>query len=190
MKINKAVVTLRGISPYSQSRFHESPKLEKELPDAYEERTWRDKLWVNEQGIVFIPQMAFKNNITEAAAFKSQQIPGKGKSTYKKHFEAGIIVLEPGLLDLQKDNVNKETYFVPADGIRGSGKRVKKTFPVIPEGWETEVVYMVLDPIITENVFRGHLEEAGMFIGLGRFRPSKNGFYGRFEITKFRWMPA
>ena len=34
---------------------------------------------------------------------------------------------------------------------------------------------------------RGHLKEAGQFIGLGRFRPRKNGYYGRFEIVSIAW---
>ena len=37
---------------------------------------------------------------------------------------------------------------------------------------------------ITLSVFRKHLEEAGKFIGIGRFRPRNNGFYGRFEVKE------
>jgi hypothetical protein len=187
MNVRRAIARLRGISPYSQSRYHETEKLDKELADAYELRTWMEKLWVDKDGIVFIPQMAFKNCVTEAAAFKGLQIPGKGKSTYRKHFESGFIVLEPSSLGIKKQDVPKETYFVPADGVRGSGKRVRKHFPVISEGWEANVVFNVLDPIITQDVFKEHLAEAGMFIGIGRFRPSHNGFYGRFEIMKWKW---
>jgi hypothetical protein len=31
------------------------------------------------------------------------------------------------------------------------------------------------------------LEEAGKFIGLGRFRPQNGGFYGRFAVAKVVW---
>lgn len=39
--------------------------------------------------------MAFRNCLAEAAKFLSIQIPGKGKSTYTKHFEAGLIIPAP-----------------------------------------------------------------------------------------------
>lgn len=48
---------LKSISPYSQGRHYDDPKLEKELPDAYEQRTWRGRMHV-ENGRVFIPPMA------------------------------------------------------------------------------------------------------------------------------------
>ena len=79
-----------------------------------------------------------------------------------------------------------ETYFVPADGRRGSGKRVTKHFPVIQK-WAGDVMFYVLDETITEDVFREHLEEAGRFIGIGRFRPRNNGFYGRFTVKSVKW---
>jgi hypothetical protein len=35
-------------------------------------------------------------------------------------------------------------------------------------------------------VFEHHLHEAGKFIGIGRFRPRNNGFYGRFDVLGVR----
>ena len=35
---------LVGLSPYSQSRFHDTPKKEKESADDHESRTWRERL--------------------------------------------------------------------------------------------------------------------------------------------------
>jgi hypothetical protein len=37
--MHTATVGLKSFSPYSQGRPHATPMLEKELPDAYEERT-------------------------------------------------------------------------------------------------------------------------------------------------------
>ena len=36
-------VTFSSVSPYSQSRQHDTPKLEKETWDKFEQRTWREK---------------------------------------------------------------------------------------------------------------------------------------------------
>lgn len=181
-----ATVHLKSISPYSQSRHYDVPKLDKENAKDFERRTWKNRLHVNAEGYVVIPPMAFKNCISEAAKYLSMQIPGKGKATYTKHVEAGILVLEPLVLKIKQDDVPGEWFFVPSDGIRGSGKRVDKCFPVIT-GWEGTTDFVILDETITEDVFTHILSEAGKFIGIGRFRPRNNGFYGRFSVDKVDW---
>lgn len=184
--MKKAVVKLSSSAPYSQSRFHDTPKLPKELSKDHEERTWKNRLHINEDGNVIIPPTCFKNCLSEAAKFLSIQIPGKGKSTYTKHFEAGVLVVQPSDLKIKAEKVTGEWFFVPADGKRGSGKRVMKCFPCIPK-WDTTVEFLILDETITEDVFVQHLEQAGQFIGVGRFRPRNNGFYGRFKIDSIKW---
>jgi len=179
-------VTITGVSPYSQSKHYDVPKLEKESSGDYEARTWRERLHTDENGNVFIPPMSFKNCLSDAAKFLSISIPGKGKSTYTKHFEAGVLVVDAMVLPVKKDGVPGEWLFVPSDGIRGSGKRVNKCFPIIHQ-WGGVVTFHILDETITESVFHKVLEEAGRFIGIGRFRPRNNGFYGRFKVDKLEW---
>lgn len=186
--MKRVLVTLASASPYSQGRHHDTEKLPKERPDAYEKRTYRNKLHVDPKtGHVLIPQMAFKNCLSEAAKFLSIQIPGKNKATFTKHFEAGVLCLTPMKLNIKAQDVPAEELFVPSDGKRGGGKRVMKIFPTIQE-WEGQIEFHILDETITEEVFLKHLEEAGKFIGIGRFRPRNNGFYGRFEIKSAKWL--
>jgi hypothetical protein len=182
IKMKECIVSLQSVSPYSQSRFHNIDKLEKEGPDDYEKRTWKHRLHVNNDGFVFIPPMAFKNCLSECAKYLSVQIQGKGKSTYTKHFEAGVLVMEPLVLPIKDDDVKGEWLHVPSDGRRGGTKRVLKCFPYIPE-WSGDVSFYIFDETITEEIFRYHLDQAGKFIGIGRFRPRNNGFYGRFQIV-------
>lgn len=181
-----ATVTLKSISPYSQSRYHGTEKQDKEIARDYEKRTWRERQHADENGQVFIPPMAFKNCLSEAAKFLSIQIPGKGKATYTKHFEAGVLVTDALTLPDRKDEVEGEWLFVPSDGKRGGGSRVEKCFPVI-RNWSGDVTFYVLDETITPEVFEDHLRQAGQFIGIGRFRPRNNGFYGRFDVEKVAW---
>lgn len=182
----KAVAHLESVSPYSPSRMHDTPKLEKERPDDYEKRTWREKAHVNDKGFIFMPPMGFKLSLAECAKFISEQIPGKGKATWTKHFEAGVLCMEPLELSTRKDEVKGEWFNMNADGKRGSGTRVRRCFPVIPE-WKGAVNFYVLDETITETVFERHISEAGKFIGVGRFRPRNGGFYGRFKLTDLEW---
>ena len=173
--------TLKSVSPYSQSRFHNTEKLEKESHNDHEIRTWRNKMHVTDDGHVFIPPMVFKNCLSESAKYLNIKIPGKGNATYTKHFEAGILVMEPVILSILAEDVKGEWLHVPSDGRRGGTKRVMKCFPLIPS-WTGDVTFYVVDETITEDVFRYVLEQAGKFIGIGRFRVRNNGYYGRFSV--------
>jgi len=182
-----ATAKIRGTSPYSQSKVITSPKMPKETHDDHEQRTWRERIHVTDDGFVFIPPTAFKNSLSEAAKYLSKSVAGKGKSTYTKHLEAGVMCLDPVVLPLVASEVNGERLHVPSDGKRGGTKRVWKTFPYIPSGWEANVTFQILDPLITRDVFQEHLVECGNYIGIGRFRPRNNGYYGRFVVTDLKW---
>lgn len=183
-----ATAHIRGTknSPYSQSKYINEPKKPKETARDHEDRCWRQRLHVNEDGNVFISPMSFKNCLSEAAKYLSIPVPGKGKNNYTKHFEAGVLVVEPLVLPLKADDVPGEWLFVPSDGTRGGGKRVEKCFPIIRE-WGGTVQFLIYDETITESVFTRVLSEAGKFIGVGRFRPRNNGYYGRFDVTSINW---
>lgn len=184
--MRKVLATITGTSPISFSAPIQSSRNTGESHDAFEERTWRERLHVDRNGVVFIPPTAVKNCLAEVAKYLSESVPGKGKSTYTKHFEAGVLITDPIPLGVKRDEVAGEKLFVPADGRRGSGKRVWKTFPTLPT-WTGEIIIYLLDPILVDKPakVREYLEHAGKFIGLGRFRPRNNGYYGRFEVTKF-----
>jgi hypothetical protein len=179
--MKQAIATLKSVTPYSQSKYITASKMEKESAHDHEKRCWRERMHVNEDGFVFIPPMAFKNSVTEAAKYLSIKIPGKNMQLYTKHFEAGVMVMEPLVLDVQAKDVKGEELFVPSNGQRGGKKRVPKIFPLIPK-WEGVVSYYIFDDTITESVFRYVLQQSGKFIGLGRFRPRNWGYYGRFEV--------
>lgn len=184
-----ATAKLRSVSPYSQSRHvsaDEFPLFDKESKADYEKRSWRERCHVNADGNLYIPPMAFKNCVAEAAKYLSIQIPGKGKATYTKHVESGVLVVDPLPLPISKADVEGEWLFLPSDGIRGSGKRVDKCYPVIRQ-WAGDVTFLIFDDTVTKDVFEHILKEAGKFIGIGRFRPRNNGFYGRFDVESVRW---
>jgi hypothetical protein len=185
--------SLKSISPYSQSKNYEvEPKQGESMDDRYR-RTWRNHMHFNEAGMIFIPPTAFKVCLSEAAKYLSLPIPGKGKATYTKNFEAGVLVAKPVLLGLNKDNIEYERLYLPSDGRRGGSKRVWKYYPMI-QSWHGDVEFIIVDETVlqksrtdeTKTVFEIVLIGAGSFIGIGRFRPRNNGYYGRFEVGKIR----
>jgi hypothetical protein len=150
--------TIRGSSPYSQSK----PQLEDHLPgeshDDYRDRTWRAHLHVDKNGMVIIPPDAIKNCVAEAAKFMSINVPGKARSTYTKHVEAGVACIQPVALGIAAKDVQAETLFLPADGRRGGKTRVWKKYPVIPE-WQGLAELVVLD----ETCCKARARRAALF---------------------------
>lgn len=190
MKIAKA--TLESITPYSQSRNIdpiEVPKLSKETPDAYEQRTWRHRMHVDADGCVVIPPTVFANAIKEAARRLQIQVPGRGKTLYTKYFEAGVMVTDGLTLPVKAVDVPCDRLHVSAKGIPGSkgGTRVYRNFPRIDK-WSGVVTFFVFDDMITESVFKQVLGSAGNLVGIGRFRPENRGFYGRFRVASVEWI--
>lgn len=177
-------VTISGQAPYSASRAHCDEKLPKETAEAYEDRTWRSKAHV-ENGTVVIPPMAFKMGLDRAAKMLGRQIPGKGKSTYTKFFESGVIVTEPVPI-APEDAIKKERIHANADGVRGSGKRVWRNFPRVDD-WQGTVTFHVIADEITKDIFEEAVRYAGIAVGVGRFRPERGGYFGRFTVDNFSW---
>ena len=179
-------ITVEGVAPLGFSRHYEVEKKPKEGADAYENRTWRNKLHVDKEGQAVIPATMWKNMLRDIGAFLNEKIPGKGQQTYKKHFLSGVLVIEPSPLGIAAQAVQSVKLFVPSNGIAGSGKRVWKYFPTIPQ-WKAVVVVHILDNTLTPPVFEKHFEEAGRYIGIGFYRPARGGTNGRFEVKKFEW---
>jgi hypothetical protein len=182
--MRSCTVHIQGTAPYSASRAHLAEKLPKETADAYEERTWRQKAHV-ENGFVVIPPMAFKIGLDRAVKMLGRQIPGKGKATYTKFFESGVIVTAPVPI-APEEAIKPERIHANADGVRGSGKRVWRTFPKIEE-WSGSVTFHVIADEITKDVFEEAVRYAGIAVGVGRFRPERGGFFGRFQVTGLDW---
>jgi len=189
--MNIATAHLKSTAPYSQSKQHWTPKIleGKETHDAHEKRTWREKMHVTEDGYLFIPPIQFKWCIEEAASHLSMKVPETAGSKFTKHFKRGILVTDGIILPIKKEDVVPEWRSMNPQGIRGGRKRVPKALPTI-YSWEGDVTFYVADDVITEPVFRKHLECAGMFIGIGTHRPGNGGYKGRFEVVSVDWQLA
>lgn len=191
----KAIVNLKGLSPYSQSRpILDIEKKPKESANDFEKRTWREHTHVNGNNEVIIPPMALKLSLQEAATRSENKVPGKPRGTWTKYFKAGVLVIDENIVISQddkpyrKEDVLQEKCFMPSSGSNSGGRRVEKSFPVIPAGWTAKAEYLIIDHTITKDVFEEVVKISGQLIGIGRFRPTNGGLYGRFaaEVESYQ----
>lgn len=183
------MATIEGVSDYIQSRKLTEVKKEKESYDDFEKRIWREKCNYNPETLeVFIPPMALKQCVDEACKRLAIRIPGRGTSTYAKHFEGGVLVMDGPGLGVKRDAVDGTSIWCSPEGKKGryAKKRVSRTFPTIRK-WRAEVSFWIFDDIIPKDVFERVVREAGAFVGIGSFRPENGGYCGRFQVSKCRW---
>lgn len=182
-----ATVTLKGASPYSQSKYIDTeafPKNGKETPDAYEKRSWDKRIHLDSQGIPFMPAMSLKKCIEGAASY-SGKIPGQGQATYTKPTKSGLLItdnieLRVGDRPARFEDWEGEWLFLDAQGKNGD-KRVKRRMPRL-SNWSAIAKIYVLNEVFSDEILEKILIDAGRFVGVGRFRPEKGGFYGRFTV--------
>lgn len=183
---------LKGISPLSFSRVLQSVKPKGETDEAFADRTWREHIHTDSKGAVVIPPNMLKACIADCAKYFSEKIKGKGNNTWSKHFEAGIMIVDPmplmcGGKPILVDAVKSERLFLNADGKKGGGTRVWRIYPYVTD-WECAGQLFVFDPVFDGQTgkIQEYMEHAGQFIGMGRWRPRKGGMYGRFNVTSFK----
>lgn len=186
MSLTMAHVPLKSMSSYSQSKYHSTPFLEGESAGDHERRTWRERgHWkLNAQGEeeMVIPFMQIHKALIGAAQYSGQKIKGQGAKTWTQKFESGIMMTEDIPVGVLKKDVKYIALMCDAQGQKGKkGSRVERLFPIIPE-WKGVVEIIVLDPIITKDIMRRMMNEAGLFRGLGRWGPRVGGANGRFTV--------
>lgn len=176
---------LRSMAPYHQSRYHEEPELAGESKGDYDRRTWQNKMHVK-NGSVHIPARAFHEALVDGAVYSKRKIPEQGKATWTQKFRSGITILDDIDLNINSKLVGYVDIWAHADGKRGSGSRVMRRIPKI-DFWEARFDIHILDPIITQVIFTEMLEIAGLYIGIGQYRPQNSGNAGRFEVVEIGW---
>lgn len=185
---------LIGMTPLGYSAFIRSKRGLDEPHDAFEERTWKERLHSNGDGVAIIPPMNLKNCMRDVAQHLGERVKGKGMATYSKHFKSGIMVTDNMTVcdrnwkPVPVDAVEKFSHMVPSDGKTGGGKRVLKHFPMIRE-WQTRCEFFVIDPVIiaVPAKVEAYLRHAGKFIGIGFFRPARSGNWGMWDVKKFEY---
>ena len=177
-------VTIEGISPLLHARHptpDEAEKIQKrssrggkKVKTVTDEEQYEMHSYVNKKGEFIQP-----GEMIEAALVKAgTNWKMDGKKTYKDAFKAGMFVSPVEIVhEIQK--------FHP-DGRWGknpsTGGAIWVVRPRIDIGWRLSfTIHVSLDEKIHDSTLKDALEYAGMYVGIGAWRPK----FGRFEVKKF-----
>jgi hypothetical protein len=176
-----ATIQVEGLTPYSQSKALQSEKRREESHDDFDARIWKEHQHFDEKGQPIIPAVSILQGIAAAASYlgKGGELKKKGQSTWAQNFVCGLAMAKhPALV---ASDVRPERVYCHADGKRGSGSRVWRTFPIF-DAWSATLVLHILDDTIPADVFERVISAFGLFIGIGRYRPQNGGYLGRFTV--------
>lgn len=180
--------TIKGTSPLLMNRFTEEAELSvssttkkatkasKGTPREQAEK----KAYVDEQGVLFVPGMNVFACIIQGGQFIKI---GRAKATNAKSSiipAAMILEEERCTLGTKEFEVDTRSVVIPATGGRIMAHR-----PRLDE-WQCSFTIDLFDPdILSASDVRQIIDDAGKKIGLGDFRPSRKGPFGRFVVTSW-----
>lgn len=207
LKVPEMRAVLQGSGCYSPARAFTSEKDKKEDHNEFDLAHWRERAHTDASGNLVMPTSAFHLGLLAMARQSGEKIVGRGNKTYQDAFATGIVVSaapgwesedgyvllrDAGGKPIHVDRVACDARMVPSDGVpsflaKAGSKRVLRRFPIVGPGWNVGLVIAVLSQSITRDVLSRHLRDAGLVIGVGRWRPQSRGNYGRFAVTKAEW---
>jgi hypothetical protein len=189
LHLRECIISLKSRSTYSPSKQVDRAELGHpgEKPEAFDLRTWKMKAHTNADGMVVIPCMAFKKALTAAASLTQRKIAGKGNQTWAKQVRTGALPTGDLVTNVKIDDVRGEIFQCSATGdASGNGPRVPRKFPMV-DAWEGDIRFVLTNAGIEKDIFEEYFNEAGLYIGVGRFRPENGGVNGLFDVVKFEW---
>ena len=178
-------VTIRGITPLSQSKYLAVELAPGESHNDHDKRRWAEKMHTNADGRVVIPAMAILQAVQVAAGADDEKVSGRGNRKWGTLFKGGVAIYDDVVTDVDASTVQPQTFLVDAQGKKGdaSSSRVPRTFPMIAPGWTASFQLEILDDSIPIDRDKHALATAGARVGVGRFRPAKGGINGRFAVV-------
>lgn len=185
MKTYKVKIT--GVTPYMQHRMDDK-KLEEweksrsliiEREGVNKEDAVRAEFhcYRNIEGKCYLPSDHLRGAMILAGAFVKAKVGNTTKSM--KNIVAAMFFVNP-------DEIILPDYDV-IDKRSAVNRNIKaRVITIRPKwtNWSVEFNLMVDNGTITPETVKSILEYAGRYVGIGSFRPTNNGQFGRFEVER------
>jgi len=149
---------------------HERPEISHDDTVRAEYRCYR-----NPDGKCYIPADQLRCSFINAGAYIKSKVGGRGKSM--KQLVAAMFTITPEQIIIPDYDVIDKRSTVN----RNVKARIITIRPKWTE-WEPEFTLLVAEKSITTDMVRNVIEYAGNYVGIGSYRPTNNGMFGRFEL--------
>lgn len=129
----------------------------------------------NGNGKCYIPADQIRGALIGAGTYMKAKVGGRSKS---------MKVIVAAAFEPTPDHIEMPD-FDAIDKRSAVNKNVKARVMVIRPKWTTwsaEFVLNVHEDTITKETVQQLLTYAGAYVGIGSFRPTNNGMFGRFEV--------
>lgn len=178
-------VKIKGITPYMQDRMDDT-KLEVweknrkhiiERPDVSHEDAVRAEYacYRNPEGRCFIPAEQLRMAFVNGGTFLKSKVGVRTKSM--KSIIAAMFMVQPDEVIIPDyDTIDKRS--AVNKNIKG---RIIKVRPKWTK-WEAEFSLQIGENTITKETIAELITTTGNYVGIGSYRPTNNGYFGRFEL--------
>ena len=182
--MKKFKVKLAGKTPYMQHRMDDAKlevweknrKLIIERDDVSKEDLTRALFhaYIGDDEQFYIPAEQVRRSLINAGAFMKSKVGNAKKSM--KNVVAAMFMIEQDRIPFKGD--------FEIDKRSAVNNAVKARVIVIRpcwKNWTCEFTLLVDNDTITEETITQLFEYSGNYVGIGSYRPEKNGYFGRFE---------
>lgn len=183
--MKKYKVIIEGVTPYMQHRMddikldaweklrppiHERPEVSREDTVRAEYHCYRSP-----NGPCYIPAEQIRGALIGAGTYVKAKVGGRSKSM--KTIVAAMFMVTPEQIEIPEyDLIDKRS--AVNRNIKG---RVIVVRPKWSE-WSAEFTLSIDEDSITIQTITQIIEYAGKYVGIGSFRPTNNGLFGRFNL--------
>lgn len=136
-----------------------------------------DKMYKTDKGKIYVPARYFEGSLTEAG----KNFKGKGRTNLSKIMGAMISIMPDALV------LNNQKWIEDMQvGVNPMTKGRMEIHRPRFDKWGVSFTLIVsMDDLPTETM-KEILDYAGLYVGVGDWRPAKKGKYGKFIVTKFK----
>jgi hypothetical protein len=184
--MQKYKIEIEGVTPYMQHQMHDEvlDEWEKkrgfiiERKDVAEEDLKRAEYhaYINSKGKCYIPSEHIRGSMINAGGYVKSKVGNKAKSM--KNIVAAMFFISPEEILIGEDFV--------IDKRSAVNRNIKaRVISIRPkwEKWKASFVLSVDNDTITKETIVTIIEYAGQYVGIGSFRPTANGYFGRYKLN-------
>lgn len=177
----KIVIEITGLTPLLMNRFNIDEQSIKKDKNLTPRETAKKLCYEDEEGRLYYPTTNIYACLIEAGKFHKD---GKVKVTTARSslIPAGVMIEgETVYFSEPKEwEVDSRGVVVPSTGGRIVCHRPRL------DTWKLEFTLNLDLKMFTPKFIRALVDDAGSKVGLGDFRPSRKGIFGRFVVTNWR----